>query len=126
MVTKLSLQDKHNLVAEDVSVRYQRISCVNSPGSHLSDTCVNDPCVHFFLQAVQEKISRAKAQSAAAFLRVIFAPLRLCVRNSFFFQMRQRVFGNDGVKPCLTCSAVGFTGSVLIFKVRSLSKSVSP
>jgi hypothetical protein len=27
------------------------------------------------------KMSRAKAQSATAFLRAFFAPLRLCVRN---------------------------------------------
>jgi len=36
--------------------------------------------------------SRAKAQSAAAFLRVFFAPLRLCVRNRFFPQKPQRGF----------------------------------
>jgi len=41
------------------------------------------------LEGVVEDFSckGAKAQSAAAFLRVIFAPLRLCVRNSFFLKV---------------------------------------
>jgi len=72
---------------------------LSSNGEVYNDHEIVDGALHEKYREEEDFSRKDKAQSGAAFLRVFFAPLRFCVRNSFFFRRARGYLSTFPAKP---------------------------